>query len=125
MKLRVARHTNNLKAIVTFYTSVLGFEVTGTFEDHNNYDGVFLKLGSQDWHLEFTTTKISATHHFDEDDLLVLYPETLAEYIAIEKRINALDIQLEQAKNPYWQENGIMIKDPDGFRIIISNQTIT
>jgi catechol 2,3-dioxygenase-like lactoylglutathione lyase family enzyme len=42
MKFRVARHTNDLDKIKTFYTTVLGFEVLGSFEDHDSYDGLFL-----------------------------------------------------------------------------------
>ena len=52
MKFRVARHTNNLKAITTFYTGVLGLKIFGSFEDHNTYNGVFLGLQGLDWHLE-------------------------------------------------------------------------
>ena len=33
-------------------------------------------------------------------------------------------IELIKAKNPYWNENGKMILDPDGYRIIISDLKI-
>ncbi|WP_394335311.1 hypothetical protein [Lutibacter flavus] len=35
--------------------------------------------------------------------------------------INKFNIKIEKAKNPYWNENGILIKDPDGFNIIVSS----
>ena len=34
------------------------------------------------------------------------------------------DIQFIAAKNPYWNQNGKMFTDPDGFRIIVSPQKI-
>ena len=42
MKLRVARHTDDLEPIIKFYTDILGLEIIGEFKDHSNYDGVFL-----------------------------------------------------------------------------------
>ena len=42
MKLRVARHTNDLDKIEAFYINILGFERLGGFQNHNNYDGVFI-----------------------------------------------------------------------------------
>jgi hypothetical protein len=70
--------------------------------------------------LEFTTTGESVDHQFDEDDLLVFYPESEADFNEIIVRIEKNNIKKIAAKNPYWQENGITIKDPDGYRIVIS-----
>ncbi|TSJ44155.1 hypothetical protein FO440_08280 [Mucilaginibacter corticis] len=71
MKLRVARHTSNLKPLISFYTTVLGLDVIGSFTDHAGYDGVFIGGKNSEWHLEFTTSANNADHHADEDDLLV------------------------------------------------------
>ncbi|MDP5198854.1 VOC family protein [Flavobacterium sp. DG2-3] len=120
MHLRVARHTNNLKEIENFYVNVLGFERLGGFQNHNNYDGVFIGRPDLDWHFEFTQSETKAVHVFDEDDLLVLYPDTIRKYNMLYIQIMEHNIEFIEAVNPYWNENGRMFLDPDGYRIVIS-----
>lgn len=124
MIFRVARHTNNLNLIKEFYTGVLNFEILGEFENHDSYHGIFLGKKDSKWHLEFTQTEEPADHHFDEDDILVLYPLQEKDSLEIMKKIKEFDLKIKTSKNPYWEKNGIMIKDPDGYNIIISNQKL-
>jgi hypothetical protein len=42
MTFRFARHTNDLERIKSFYITILGFELLGSFENHNGYDGIFI-----------------------------------------------------------------------------------
>lgn len=42
MKLRIARHTNNINKILDFYTKIIGLDILGEFKNHNNYDGIFI-----------------------------------------------------------------------------------
>ena len=121
MVLRVARHTNNLEKIEDFYVNILGFERLGGFQNHNNYDGVFIGKLGLDWHFEFTQSETKANHTFDEDDVTVLYPKTILEYNNIVNSILENNISIITSKNPYWNENGKMVLDPDGFRIVISD----
>jgi hypothetical protein len=121
MTLRVARHTNDLKSIENFYVNILGFERLGGFQSHNNYDGVFIGKPNLDWHFEFTQSKDKANHTFDEDDIIVLYPETILEFNRLIINILNNTISIIASKNPYWNENGKMFVDPDGYRIIISS----
>lgn len=124
MKLRIARHTDDLEKIKSFYIAILGFELLGGFENHDNYDGVFIGKPSLDWHFEFTKSNEKANHYFDEDDILVLYPETILEYNNLLNRITAGNVSFVISKNPYWNtpevSGGKMFLDPDGFRIVIS-----
>jgi catechol 2,3-dioxygenase-like lactoylglutathione lyase family enzyme len=121
MKFRFARHTNNLDKLKLFYTTILGFEVLGSFENHNNYDGIFIGKQNIDWHLEFTQTDEIVAFNFNEDDILVFYPETILEFDVLIENISKNNINFIASKNPYWNINGKMILDPDGYRIIISN----
>ncbi|MFM2369554.1 MAG: hypothetical protein RL619_1864 [Bacteroidota bacterium] len=125
MNLRIARHTNNLEKIEAFYVNILGFERLGGFQNHNNYDGVFIGKPKLDWHFEFTQSNEKANHHFDKDDILVLYPETVLEYNNLINNILENNISIITANNPYWNDpevsGGKMFLDPDGFRIVISN----
>lgn len=124
MEFRNARHTDNLKEIIEFYTDVLGLEVLFSFENHNGYNGAFIGKPNHDWHLEFTSSESKAEHKFDIEDILVFYPTEAIEYDEIIKQIDGKNIEKIKAKNPFWDNNGIMVKDPDGFRVIVSNMKI-
>ncbi len=119
MKLRVARHTTNLQPLIDFYTNVIGLEIIGEFKNHNNYDGVFIGGKDVAWHLEFTVSNEKPEHYPDEEDLLVFYASSEAEYNTIKDNIIAHHIEQSIPKSPYWKENGITITDPDGFRVVI------
>lgn len=120
MFLRVARHTNDLKRIEKFYVDILGFECLGGFENHNNYDGIFIGKAGLDWHFEFTQSDSKAKHTFDEEDVIVLYPKTISDYKELENNLVRNNISTITAINPFWNENGKMFLDPDGYRIVIS-----
>lgn len=120
MHLRVARHTNQLDKLKAFYTSILKLQVLGDFKNHEGYDGVFLGWSHVNWHLEFTSTHETVNHTFDDDDLLVFYPETQEAYFEICQLVKKHQLPLLKPKNPYWEENGILFKDPDGYLIVVS-----
>lgn len=120
MTFRYARHTADLKRIEKFYTEIVGLEKLGGFEGHDEYDGIFLGLPDLDWHLEFTISPEKPQSRFDEDDILVFYKNSEAELAECRKLIESKNIPLETPKNPYWSKYGIMISDPDGFKIIFA-----
>lgn len=120
MKLRVARHTANIDAIIHFYRDILGLETLGRFDNHNGYDGVFFGLKNSGWHLEFTTSAEPPQHQPDEDDLLIFYQQTTAEYEALKEKFAAHNIKSIPAKNPYWNANGTCYPDPDGYGVVIA-----
>lgn len=124
MNFRIARHTNKINQISEFYINILNLEILGSFKNHNNYDGVFIGKKNLDWHLEFTTSDELAEHHFDEDDILVFYPTEQYFYDAILENIKNHNVKILQAKNPYWNDNGILIQDPDGYNIIVGYQNV-
>jgi len=120
MKFRIARHTKDLNRIIDFYGRILGLKVLGEFKDHYNYNGVFLGIPGESWHLEFTVSNEPPSHSSDDDDLLVFYAESLDEFNKIKERLVANHVRHVRPKNPYWEKNGITFEDPDGFRIVIS-----
>ncbi|TWF42766.1 putative glyoxalase superfamily protein PhnB [Chitinophaga polysaccharea] len=119
MRLRVARHTTDLNKMIAFYQDVLGFRQLGAFEDHSSYNGVFLGLPGENWHLEFTVSPEHPQHHPDEDDLLVLYPESKEVFTKMLTKARKAGAEEVKAKNPYWNKHGITIVDPDGFRVVL------
>ena len=90
----------------------------------NGYDGVFIGKSSENWHLEFTKTKEVISFDFKEDDILVFYPASKTEFDLLVHKLQSHEIEFIKAKNPYWNENGKMILDPDGYRILISDLKI-
>lgn len=124
MKLRTARHTADLQPIIDFYCGVLDLEILGEFHNHDGYDGVFIGNRGSDWHLEFTVSSERPNHRPDEDDLLVFYTESDAEFEHLTQQFRINNIPEIQAKNPYWNTNGKTYTDPDGFRIVISKAHI-
>lgn len=121
MIFRCARHTDDLEKIEHFYCTVMGMEVIGRFTDHDGYSGVMLGKNGASWHLEFTQCASPAVHNFDEDDILVFYPANEDEYNSIIAQADQHSIERAAPKNPYWQRNGVMLLDPDGYRIVVSS----
>lgn len=124
MTFRFARHTNDLEQLSNFYINILGMEILGGFQKHNGYDGVFIGKSNENWHLEFTKSNEIIQFNFEEEDVLVFYPNTRLEYEHILEKVKNFSIKLIEAKNPYWNENGKMFLDPDGYRIVISDLKI-
>lgn len=119
---RVARPTDDLKAVLRFYRDGVGMEVIAGFEDHAGFDGVMLGLPGAGYHLEFT-------HQRDElvgrapshDHLLVFYiPDPAAWQAAIE-RMRSHGYLPVPASNPFWEERGVTFEDPDGYRVVFQN----
>lgn len=52
--LRVARPTDNLGQITRMYSEGLGFDIIGSFCDHQGFDGVLVGHAHHHYHLEFT-----------------------------------------------------------------------
>ncbi|WP_259068299.1 VOC family protein [Mucilaginibacter sp. X4EP1] len=120
MKLRIARYTTNLNRMIDFYGRILGLKILGEFKDHQQYDGVFLGIPGESWHLEFTVSGHPPLHQPDADDLLVFYTATVNEFTALKNKLIANGVKNVPPTNPYWAKNGITFQDPDGFRIVIS-----
>ena len=124
MTFRFARHTNNLEQLKSFYIDILGLELLGGFENHNGYDGVFIGKSNENWHLEFTKSDEIVSFNFGDEDILVFYPNNKLEFELIHDRIKSHSIKFINSKNPYWNENGKMLLDPDGYRVVISHLNI-
>jgi hypothetical protein len=125
MHFRYARHTAHLQPLIDFYCGILQLDQLGNFTDHTGYNGVFIGKKDENWHLEFTVSTHIPEHTSDEDDLVVFYPETTQEYELIVEKYTISGKIIHNPTNPYWKENGIFMKDPDGFGVIISRQKIT
>jgi len=116
LRVRVARQTGRLDAVVAFYRDRLGLPEIGRFTGHDGYDGVMLDLPGTGTHLEFT-----ATAHVDPpqphvESLLVLY---LGDRRSVDALVARSGAEQVPSANPYWDRTGVTIVDPDGFRVVL------
>jgi catechol 2,3-dioxygenase-like lactoylglutathione lyase family enzyme len=122
VQIRVARPTNNLEAIIEFYTAGLGLIILSRFEDHNGYNGVMLGQTGEQYHLEFTYGKNQPDiKPPTKDNLLVFYFPDDRLLTLIKRRIEKLGYKLVSPENPYWNDKSFTFEDPDGWRVILYN----
>jgi catechol 2,3-dioxygenase-like lactoylglutathione lyase family enzyme len=122
-KLRVARPTNDLAALLPFYRDGLGLTVLTSFSGHDGFDGIMLGMAEAPWHLEFT----QAAGHIaapapSEDHLLVIYLPDRAAWQAACARMEAAGHAPVASCNPYWDRQGRTYQDPEGYRVVLQQQ---
>jgi catechol 2,3-dioxygenase-like lactoylglutathione lyase family enzyme len=117
---RVARQTGRLDDIVTFYRDGLGLPQIDHFTGHAGHDGVMLDLPGTGAHLEFTATEHTRPPTPHAEDLLVLY---LGDQSLVDRVLTRLAATPVPSTNPYWDQIGVTIVDPDGFRVVLVSQT--
>lgn len=119
---RIARPTKNLKAITKFYNEILGFEIIGSFVNHNGYDGIMLGLPNEKYHLEFTQNLFQEYLPMPtKENLLVFYFGSNEEYFFAIDRMKNLGIESVEPENPYWESKSMTYEDPDKWRIVFFN----
>ncbi|MCW2605311.1 MAG: family N-acetyltransferase [Frankiales bacterium] len=117
VKTRVARPVASLAASVEFYSGLLGLEVTGSFQDHGGYDGVFLALPGGG---ELELTAGSVVLPSAPDDLLCLYFATSRAASELAASLPE-SVERVEAENPYWTDFGTTVRDPDGYRVVLTS----
>ncbi|MCA1009368.1 VOC family protein [Halobacillus halophilus] len=121
-QIRVARPTDQLPEIISFYEEGIGLPKLTYFINHAGYDGVVFGLPDCQYQLEFTTHEEgSPCPAPSKDNLLVLYIAEKKEIQLIESRLANLGFHAVAPENPYWEEKGITIEDPDGWRLVLMN----
>lgn len=123
--IRIARPSRDLAAAETFWADGLGLDVLwratadGTPGHHS-----LLMVGwpGAAWHLELTHDPAAPTDpRPTADDLLVVYldgevpPDLLA-------RLEEHGGKRVPAHNPYWDEWGVTVQDPDGYLLVLSTR---
>ena len=120
--LRIARPSNDLASLEHFYGGILGFEVVGSFVDHEGFDGIMLGHPNCSYHLEFTThADHPAPPAPSQEHLLVFYIPEKEVWEATIQKLEALGLDPVVSLNPYWDRSGRTYEDPDGYRIVIQH----
>jgi len=121
-KLRVARPTDNLEALIGFYRDGLGLEILYRFENHDGFDGVMLGRSGAPYHFEFTQAHgHSAGRAPTQDHLLIFYIPNSTDWENAVHAMQAAGFDPVTSFNPYWDRQGLTFEDPDGYRIVLQN----
>lgn len=119
---RIARPTDQIEELERFYCEGIGLEKIGFFTGHRGYTGLLIGLPDASHHLEFT-------QHFEgspcpapsKDILLVFYMPNQPMIENIAQKLKKMGYPEVAPENPYWEEKGVTIEDPDGWRVVLMN----
>lgn len=117
--LRIARPSRDLAAAERFWVDGLGMSVLWRVTEGHQL--VVLGWPTAAWHLELVHDP-AVTPAPTEEDLLVLY---------LDGPVPPLDALLAaggrrvEARNPYWEQWGVTVEDPDGYRLVLSTRAWT
>ena len=119
-KLRVARPTDDIEALLPFYRDGLGLSLLSRFEDHEGFDGVMLGAAGAAYHFEFTRAKGHVAGRAPSPEhLIVLYLPDEGQWRAAVDRMRRAGFEPVRAFNPYWDRTGATFEDPDGYRVVL------
>ena len=113
--LRIARPSHDLQASQRFWVDGLGLDVLFRADSSAEGGHALLMVGWPDagWHLELIGDPDGETPAAPtEEDLLVLY---------LQGEVDAGGTQVA-SRNPYWDQGGVTIADPDGYRLVLTSR---
>jgi catechol 2,3-dioxygenase-like lactoylglutathione lyase family enzyme len=123
--LRLARPTRDLSAAKRFWVDGLGLNVLLRLDDSAEGGHALLMVGwpGATWHLELVDDPDAETPPAPtEEDLLVLYLDGPLDDDIVTRLISAGGTRVA-ARNEYWDEWGVTIADPDGYRLVLSSRS--
>jgi hypothetical protein len=122
--IRIARPSRDLAVAERFY--VLGLDLKVLFRKNYTVDGhghgiLMLGFPGAAWHLELVS---SDEEGFPvpvptDEDLLVLYLDGKVDDKVLDRAVQAGG-QRVKARNEYWDECGVTVADPDGYRVVLT-----
>jgi len=122
IQIRIARPTDKLDAVVTFYKDAVGLPMIGHFEGHAGYSGVMLGAPDARCHLEFTHADAGSPRPApSKDNLLVFYLSSAERYMSALQRMTRHGHSPVEPENLYWNEKSQTFEDPDGWRVVLYN----
>ena len=120
--IRIARPTDNINELLSFYRDGLGFKALGEFHDHEGFDGIMVGLEGAPYHLEFTHNKQHTVGRAPtQDNLLIFYLPDNHVFNAAVERMEKCGFKASASFNPYWDRCGKTFFDPDGYGVVLAN----
>ncbi|WP_069884897.1 VOC family protein [Streptomyces luteocolor] len=123
--IRIARPSRDLAAAERFWVDGLGLDVVYRAEGGGapgEHDLLMVGWPDASWHLELVHEAAAPVQpRPTEEDLLVAYvdgevPEALVARLEEHGGTRVL------SPNPYWNEWGVTVEDPDGYRLVLSTR---
>ena len=118
--LRIARPTADIQASARFWVDGLGMDVLyeAGVEAQGGHALVMVGWPAAGWHIELVADPVAAgATQPSEEDLLVLYVGAAADNEVLARLVSAGGVVVESS-NPYWDERGVTLLDPDGRRLV-------
>jgi catechol 2,3-dioxygenase-like lactoylglutathione lyase family enzyme len=124
-RVRIARPSRDLAAAERFYVSALGLQVVRRTTERvpGKHDLLMVGPAGGSWHFEFTNDPEQPLDPTPTvEDLFVVY---LAEPVGddLVNRLLAAGGSRVASHNPYWDEHGVTVADPDGYRLVLCSRT--
>ncbi|MFD7629716.1 VOC family protein [Streptomyces sp. NPDC059851] len=122
---RIARPSLDLGAAERFYVDGLGLAVLWRNNEPGPGEHELLMVGPADggWHFELTRDPRNPLAPSPTvDDLFVVYLGEPPDEALVE-RLLARGGSRVTAHNPYWEEHGVTIADPDGYRLVLCSRS--
>ncbi|MEU3500315.1 VOC family protein [Streptomyces hundungensis] len=122
---RVARPSRDLAAAERFYVDGLGLDVQWRSAEHVPGEHDLLMVGPTggSWHFELTR---DPEHPLEPtptvDDLFVIYLGAPVDETLVDRLVASGGTRVP-AHNPYWDEHGVTVTDPDGYRLVLCSRT--
>ncbi|MCQ6244192.1 VOC family protein [Streptomyces malaysiensis subsp. malaysiensis] len=120
--IRIARPSRDLAAAERFWCAGLGLSVVYRAEGGDRpgeHDLLMVGWPDASWHLELVH---EAAHPVEprptEEDLLVIYLDEAVPGELV-TRLTQHGGTRVASPNPYWNEWGVTIEDPDGYRLVL------
>ncbi|MFG2713477.1 VOC family protein [Streptomyces goshikiensis] len=120
-RIRVARPSRDLAAAERFYVDGLGLDVLWRTTERVSGEHDLLMVGppAGTWHFEITRDPEHPREPTPTvDDLFVVYLGTPVSEEQTERLLAAGGTRVT-AHNPYWDQHGVTIADPDGYRLVL------
>ncbi|MFE1905104.1 VOC family protein [Streptomyces gardneri] len=122
---RIARPSRDLAAAERFYVDGLGLDVQWrtTAREPGKHDLLMVGPAGGGWHFELTRDPERPVEPAPTvEDLFVVYLGVPVEEEQVERLLAAGGTRIP-AHNPYWDEYGVTVADPDGYPLVLCSRT--
>jgi catechol 2,3-dioxygenase-like lactoylglutathione lyase family enzyme len=121
---RLVRVSRHLERAVRFYRDGIGLQELSRFTDNKDYSGVRLGIPGQNWEMEITQHKsLKPSAAPEKDNLLIFYLDGMGAIGRMVITLGRMGYYPVSQEHPLWHEVGVTFEDPDGWRVVLVEQS--